>query len=73
MDVLADLARTLVKMFAADLWLTCGAIAVVVIVRLGLAQGLLPAAAAPWLLAAGVLGALVLGVVHGAGSPPRKG
>lgn len=66
MDMLSALAKTLAKMFAADLGLTVSAVAVVVLIALGLAGGVLAPAVAPWLLAAGVLGALVFGVVRGA-------
>ena len=66
MDILRDLAATLVKMFAADLWLTLAALVTVGLCAAALRVGLLPITAAPFVLAAGVLGALTLGVIHSA-------
>lgn len=64
MEVLTALAKTLLKMFAADIGLTASAVAVVALVWLG--RDALPPSGAPWLLAGGVLCALVVGVVRGA-------
>jgi len=62
MDVIAALAATLRKMFAADAVLSLAAIACVVIVGLLLHAGVMPASAAPWLLAVGVSLVLVVAV-----------
>ena len=67
MNVLKALGVTILKMFAADLWLTLTALLVVVLCAGGLRAHLLTAGAAPFLLAGGVLIALTLGVVRGAG------
>jgi hypothetical protein len=66
MSVLTELLQTLVKMFAADLWLSLTAVAVVTLCGVGLSLGLLPPAALPFLLATGVMAALVIGVARGA-------
>lgn len=64
MSVLADLGRTLWKMFAADLPMTIAALAVVGCVGLGVAQRVLPTSAAPIVLTAGVLAALVIAIAR---------
>jgi hypothetical protein len=66
MDVLKALGQTLAKMFAADLWLSLGAVAVVAACGLALTARLLPPAAIPYLLLAGVLAALALGILRAA-------
>jgi hypothetical protein len=67
MDVLRALADEIRKMFAADLWLTLAAVATVAVVATGLRASVIPPAWAPFLLGAGVLGALTMSVVRGAG------
>ena len=66
MDILRDLGATLLKMFAADLWLTMSALAAVGLVGAALQIGILAPPAAPFALATGVLAALALGVIHSA-------
>ena len=66
MDILRELGATLLKMFAADLWLSLSALAAVVLVATALQMRLLPPTAAPFVLATGVLAALTLGVIHSA-------
>ncbi len=66
MEVLKALLQTIVKMFAADLWLSLTAIAVVTACGAALSAGVLPAPILPYLLAAGVMAALVIGVARGA-------
>ena len=66
MEVLKALGETLFKMFAADLWLTLTALVVVGLIALGLRAHVLPVPLAPFLLAAGVLAALAIGVARGA-------
>ncbi len=66
MDVLKAFLQTIVKMFAADLWLSVTAIAVVAICGGALSAGVLPGSVLPYLLAAGVMAALVIGVARGA-------
>ena len=66
MAVFKAFLQTIVKMFAADLWLSLTAIAVVVACGGALAAGVLPAATLPFLLAAGVMAALIIGVARGA-------
>ncbi len=70
MDILRAFLRTIVKMFAADLWLSLTAIVVVMACGVALSAHLLSAGVVPYLLAAGVMAALVIGVVRGAG--PRR-
>lgn len=68
---LRALAATLAKMFIADLGLTLGALLAVGLCAAGVAARWLPAADAPFLLAAGALAALALGVTRGAAVGPR--
>ena len=70
MDVVRAFLQTIVKMFAADLWLSLAAIAVVAGCGAALSASLLPASILPYLLGAGVMGALVIGVARGA--RPRR-
>ncbi len=65
-DVIRALFATVTKMFFADLWLTIAALATVALCAAGVRSGWLRADVAPFLLAAGVLVALVAGVIHGA-------
>ena len=65
MDVLKALGETILKMFAADLWLSLTALAVIGLTTLGLAHGL-PAGVAPFALTAGIAAALAIGVARGA-------
>jgi hypothetical protein len=62
MDVIAALAATLRKMFLGDAFLTGGAVAVVAAVALLLRGGILPAAAAPFLLAIAVVFVLIMAI-----------
>jgi hypothetical protein len=62
MDVIAALVATLRKMFAGDAILSLAAVACVAIVGLLRHSGILPATAAPWLLAFGVSCVLVVAV-----------
>jgi hypothetical protein len=64
--IFRDLGATLVKMFAADLWLTLVAIASVALSAGALRTGLIGASVLPFVLAGGILAALVVGVIHGA-------
>lgn len=66
MDVLRALAATIWKMFAADLWLTLTALAAVALFAVALRTGFLATGLLPFALAGGVLGALAVGVIHGA-------
>ncbi|HEV2364134.1 MAG TPA: hypothetical protein VGS12_08060 [Caulobacteraceae bacterium] len=66
MDVLKALGATVLKMFAADLWLTLSALAAVGGSGAAVRLHWIAPEALPFLLAAGVLAALVLGVAHGA-------
>jgi len=65
-DVLKALTAEIVKMFAADLWLTLTALAAVGLTLLAIRTGLIDPAAAPFVLAGGVLVALAVGVARGA-------
>lgn len=65
MDVLRELAATIAKMFAADLWLSLIALAAVALCALGLRSHVIDPGALPFLLAAGVLAALTVGVLRG--------
>ncbi|MBV8592664.1 MAG: hypothetical protein JOZ27_00015 [Caulobacteraceae bacterium] len=73
MNLLAALAAEIGKMFVADLWLTLTALAVVGFAALALHARLAPPAALPFLVAGGVLAALVIGVVRGARAANRGG
>jgi len=64
MEVLRALGQTIVKMFAADLWLSTGAVAVVTACGAGLSLGVLPPAWVPFMLLAGILAALGGGIVR---------
>ncbi|MDQ2859905.1 MAG: hypothetical protein M3T55_04095 [Pseudomonadota bacterium] len=66
MEVLRALAATIGKMFATDLWLTATALAAVGLAAAGLRGHFIAPAAAPFVLAAGVLIALAVGVIRGA-------
>jgi hypothetical protein len=66
MDVLRALAATIAKMFATDLWLTATTVAAVAICAIGLHARVLPPEIVPFVLAAGVVVALVVGVIRGA-------
>jgi hypothetical protein len=66
MELLAQLIRTIAKMFAADVWLSLTAVVVVAGCGAGLSFHLLPPGATPYLLAAGVTAALLVGVARGA-------
>ena len=70
MDVLRAFVRTVVKMFAADLWLSLAAIGVVAASGAALSLHVLSPAAVPYLLAAGVMAALVMGVARGSRRGP---
>ena len=63
--ILRDLGATLVKMFAADLWLTLVAVASVGLCAAALRSGLIGPGVLPFVLAGGILAALVVGVAHG--------
>ncbi len=65
MNVLSELGATIVKMFAADLWLSLIALAAVGLCALALRGHWVSASALPFLLAAGVLAALMVGVLRG--------
>src|SRR5207237_206535 len=64
MEVLRALGQTIVKMFAADLWLSLGAVAAVAACGLGLSLGVLPAAWVPFVLLAAILATLGGGIVR---------
>lgn len=66
MEILAAFVRTIAKMFAADLWLSLTAVAVVAACGAALSFHLLPPEGIPYLLAAGVMAALAIGVARGA-------
>ena len=63
--IFRDLGATLVKMFAADLWLTLVAVASIVVCAVALRSGLIAPGILPFVLAGGILAALVAGVAHG--------
>lgn len=67
MEVLAAFFRTIAKMFAADLWLSLTAVAVVAACGAALSFHLLPATSLPYLLGAGIMAALAIGVARGSG------
>jgi hypothetical protein len=69
-EILTAFFRTIAKMFAADLWLTITAVAVVSACGAALSFHVLTPASLPYLLAAGVMAALAIGVARGAGPPP---
>jgi hypothetical protein len=62
MEVIGELGATLWKMFAADLFLTLGALATVAGLGLLLHFGILPVRQAPFVLAAIILGVLVTAI-----------
>ena len=62
MEVISELGATLWKMFAADLFLTLGALATVAGVAGLLRLAILPARQAPFVLAAVILGVLVTAI-----------
>ena len=62
MDVIRALGAALWKMFAADLFLTLGALATVIGLGLLLRIGAMPVRQAPYVLAAVILGVLVTAV-----------
>jgi hypothetical protein len=66
MDVIKALGQTIAKMFVADLGLTLTAVAVVALCATGLRLGVLPPTITPYLIAAGVAAALMVGVARGA-------
>ncbi len=66
MEVLRALGATIAKMFATDLWLTGTALAAVSLCAAGLRAHLIDAPTLPFLLAGGVLAALVIGVLRSA-------
>jgi hypothetical protein len=66
MDILRAFLQTIVKMFAADLWLSLTAIVVVMACGTALSTHLLSAGVLPYLLASGVMAALIIGVARGA-------
>ncbi len=66
MEVVKELGATLYKMFVADFWLSLIALAAVVGCALALRGHAIGAGALPFLLAAGVLAALIVGVLRGA-------
>ncbi|HEY5106889.1 MAG TPA: hypothetical protein VII73_08970 [Caulobacteraceae bacterium] len=66
MSSLKALLATIGKMFAADLWLTLIALATVAICAIGLRAHIFSPVRVPFILAAGVALALVVGVVRGA-------
>jgi len=65
MTILRAIGALLGKTFVADLWLTLAALASVALCWIGLRADVLTPTAAPFVLAAGVLGALAIGVVRG--------
>ena len=65
MTLIRAVVALLIKIFAADLWLTLTAIAAVALSGLGLQNHILSPAALPWCLTAGVLAALIIGVARG--------
>jgi hypothetical protein len=65
-SVLRALGAEILKMFAADLWLTVTAVGVVAGVGLLLNGGIIGPGPASFLLAGGILAALGVGVVRGA-------
>jgi hypothetical protein len=66
MSVLRALASTIGKMFAADLWLTIGVVAIVALAAAALRANLAPPGSLPFLIAAAIAAALAVGVVRGA-------
>ncbi|MHB8529526.1 MAG: hypothetical protein ACYC8V_08475 [Caulobacteraceae bacterium] len=66
MEVLGALGETIVKMFAADFALTVGALAAVAVCAVALRGHWIGPGALPFLLAAGVLASLAVGVWRGA-------
>jgi len=66
MNLLRSLAEAIGKMFAADPWLTIIALASVGACAAGLHARFLDVADAPFLLAAGIVIALAVGVARGA-------
>jgi hypothetical protein len=70
MNVLRALGAEIFKMFAADLWLTLTAVAVVAGCAFALRAHATSPDALPFILAAGILAALAVGVVRGARRKP---
>jgi hypothetical protein len=66
MSVLRALASTIGKMFAADLWLTIGVVAIVALAAAALRANPAPPGSLPFLIAAAIAAALAVGVVRGA-------
>lgn len=66
MSVLRALVSTIVKMFAADIWLTIGAVAIIALATAALRARLAPPGALPFIIAAAIAAALAIGVVRGA-------
>ena len=66
MDVLNALGQTIAKMFVADLWLSLGAVGVVAACGLGAAVRFLPIHTVPFVMLAGTLAALGVGILRGA-------
>ena len=67
MEILKALGATITKMFVADFWLAATALIVVAACAAAVHFNLLSGAFVPPLLGAGVLAALVVGVVRGWG------
>ena len=65
MNLIRAVIAMLIKIFAADLWLTLTAIMAVALCGAGLKSHILDPAALPWCLTAGVLAALTIGVARG--------
>jgi hypothetical protein len=70
MSVLRALASTIVKMFAADLWLTIGAVAIIALAAAALRANLAPPGSLPFIVAAAIAAALAIGVIRGARPKP---
>ena len=70
MEVIKALGQTIAKMFAADIGLTLTAVAVVALCASALRLAVLPPAIVPYLIAAGVAAALMIGVARGARPKP---
>ncbi len=68
MSVIRATVVLLVKIFAADLWLTLTALATVGVCAVGLNLHILVPGALPYMLTGGVLAALTIGAVRGSKS-----
>ena len=68
MTIIRATVVLLVKIFAADLWLTLTALATVGVCAAGLKLHILTPAALPYVLTGGVLAALTIGAVRGSKS-----